>query len=261
MGAEDAGAGVELVRLTDYRIQACQGFGLCLFRREGCHIEDDLKQIWSKIDQSSGIILSAPCYFLESTAVIKQLIDRSWVLAHRGNFRGKYASVIVPYATRGWIPYAMLQPNIFFGILGIHVIHREAFNVQGLGEAVHDETGIEKAHRIGLELAQAIRDQNPEYRSEPGVCPICHDWNIRILKDRKTVECPTCGIRGILHTHDGKVDVRFDARATAEYRFDPEVGYNHFTYHIKPSRDYYLRTKDERKARLDRYRDYLSEER
>jgi multimeric flavodoxin WrbA len=260
MGAEEAGAEVELLRMTDYQIEACQGFGLCLFREEGCHVEDGVKSIWSKIDEADGILLSVPCYFLESTAVLKQLIDRAWVLAHRGTFRGKYASVIVPYATRGWIPYAMLQPNIFFGILGLKVIHRAAFNIQGLGEAVHDGEMIQKAHRIGKELALAVKDQDPTYRSEPGLCPICQDWNIRILKNRRSVECPTCGIRGTLKVQDGRIEVKFDEKAMVEYRFDPEVGYNHFTYHIKPSRDYYLRTKEERKAKVKPYKEYLREE-
>jgi multimeric flavodoxin WrbA len=258
MGAEEAGAEVELLRLTDYQIQACQGFGLCLFRAEGCHIEDGVKEIWAKIGESDAVLLSVPCYFLESTAILKQLLDRGWVLAHRGTFRGKYGSVLVPYATRGWIPYAMLQPNIFFGILGFEVIHRATFNVQGLGEAVHDEPGIEKAHRIGAELVQAVRDKDPTYRSEPGICPICQDWNIRILQDKKAVECPTCGVRGMLTIKNGKIDVSFDKKALAEYRFGPEVGYNHFTYHIKPSKDYFLRTKEERKARVKKYKSYLA---
>ena len=260
MGAEEEGAEVELLRLTDYQIEACQGFGLCLFRKEGCHIKDDVKFIWSKIGEADGILLSVPCYFLESTAVLKQLIDRAWVLAHRGTFRGKFASVMVPYATRGWTPYAMLQPNIFFGILGFNVIHREAFNVQGLGEAVHDEGGIEKAHRIGQEFARAVLDQDSTYRSAPGLCPICQDWNIRILRDRKAVECPTCGIRGLLKVQNGTFEVVFDETAIAGYRFHPEITYNHFTYHIKPSRDYFLRTKEDRKAKVSRYKGYLRKE-
>jgi multimeric flavodoxin WrbA len=260
MGAEEEGAQVELMRLTDYEIQACQGFGLCLFREKGCHIKDDVNFIWSKIGEADGILLSLPCYFLESTAVLKQLIDRAWVLAHRGTLRGRYASVMVPYATRGWIPYAMLQPNIFCGILGLKVIHREAFNVQGLGEAVHDESAILKARGIGRELARAVLDRDPAYRSEPGLCPICQGWNIRILKDRKAVECPTCGIRGVLEVRDGTIEVAFHEKAQTDYRFDPEVGYNHFTYHIKPSRDYFLRTKDERKAKGMVYKDYLKKE-
>ena len=259
MGAEEAGAEVEVMRLTDYRIRSCQGFGLCLFRKEGCHIDDDVKGIWSRIGEADAVLLSVPCYFLESTAVLKQLIDRAWVLAHQGTLRGKYASVLVPYATRGWIPYGMLQPNIFFGILGLKVIHRETFNVQGLGEAVHDEEGITRARRIGRELAEAVREQDPSYRSEPGLCPVCQDWNIRILKGRRAVECPTCGIRGRLEIHNGTIHVAFDEGAVAQYRFDPEVGYNHFTYHIKPSKDYFLKTKEERKARGKMYKEYLKE--
>jgi len=56
MGAEGEGAQVELLRLTDYHIDPCQGFGLCLFRKEGCHIEDDVKFIWSRIDEADGIL-------------------------------------------------------------------------------------------------------------------------------------------------------------------------------------------------------------
>lgn len=259
MGAEEAGAEVELMRLTDYRIEACQGFGLCLFREEGCHIDDDVKFIWSRIGQADGILLSVPCYFLESTAVLKQLIDRAWVIAHRGTFRGKYASVMVPYATRGWIPFGMLQPNIFLGILGLKVIHREVFNVQGLSEAVHDEEAIKRARRVGNELAMAVKTGDSTYRSEPGLCPICQDRNIRILKDNRAVECPTCGIRGRLEVREGKLDVTFDEKAVSQYRFDPEVCYNHFTYHIKPSKDYFLKTKKERKARSMPYKEYMKD--
>ncbi len=257
MGAESAGAEVELLRLTDCRIEPCQGFGLCLFRKEGCHIQDDVKLIWSKIEASDGVLFSVPCYFLESTAALKQLIDRAWVLGHRGTLRGRYASILVPYATRGWIPYAMVQPNIFCGILGLNVIHRETFNVQGLREVVHDEECIQRAGRVGQELVTAIRDKDTTYRSKPGLCPICQDWNIRILKDREAVECPTCGIRGSLLIRDGKIEVSFDDQALTGYRFDPEVTYNHFTYHIKPSRDYFMRTKEERNKRVERYKGYL----
>ena len=110
--------------------------------------------------------------------------------------------------------------------------------------------------RIGLELANATLNGDPTYRSTPGLCPICQDWNIRILKDRKNVECPTCGVRGKLVVRDGKIDVEFDPKALLEYRFDPEVCYNHFTYHITPSRDYFMRTKEERKSKVKPYKAY-----
>jgi multimeric flavodoxin WrbA len=260
MAAEAAGAEVELLRLTEYQIAPCEGSGVCLFRKEGCYVEDELALIWSRIAEADAILLTVPCYFLESTAVIKQMIDRAWELAHRGTYRGKHASVIVPYATRGWIPYAFLQPNILFAILGFHVIHRAAVQAQGLREVVHDDEAIAKAHNIGRELTEAAANQDPAYRSEPGLCPICQDWNIRILKDRRTVECPTCGVRGRLTLEDGRIDVEFDEEALAEYRFDVGVAYNHFTYHIKPSRDYYVRTREERKAKAEPYRYYMSDQ-
>ena len=54
-----------------------------------------------------------------------------------------------------------------------------------------------------------------------------------------------------------EMSVTFDKKAVSEYRFDPVVSYNHFTYHIKPSRDYFLRTKEERKTRTAPYKEYL----
>ena len=63
-----------------------------------------------------------------------------------------------------------------------------------------------------------------------------------------------------MSVENGKIEVVFDEAALKDYRFDPVVSYNHFTYHIKPSRDYFLRTKDERKTRVGRYKRYPSRE-
>ena len=85
MGAESEGAQVEILRLTDYKIGPCRGCGLCLFRENVCQVkDDDVSFIFSKMNECDGVILGSPCYFLELTAVIKQLIDRLRSAKYRG---------------------------------------------------------------------------------------------------------------------------------------------------------------------------------
>jgi multimeric flavodoxin WrbA len=258
MGAESQGCQVEILRLTDYRIGPCRGCGLCLFRENVCQVrDDDVAFLFSKVAECDGVIVGAPCYFLELTAVVKQLIDRCWILGHQIGRVPKPAAVIVPYATRGWIPYISIHANLLLNLMGLIKINQIAICTQGISEVVLDQEAIDSAHTLGKEVALAVREKDFTYKGEEGVCPSCHDWLLRILKDRETVECPTCGVRAKLSIVDGKISVKFDEKARADNRFLPEVAYNHFTYHIAPSKDYFLRTKEERRRKSQKYRQYL----
>jgi multimeric flavodoxin WrbA len=260
MSAEAEGAEVELLKLTDYEIGACRGCGLCLFRDNVCQVKDGTSEVFAKINACDGLILGAPCYFLELTAIVKQLIDRCWIMGH--NKIGKPqrpASVIVPYATRGWIPYIFVQSTVLFNTLSLTKINQQAVCTQGISEVVLDQDAIDLADRMGREIAVAIRDKDFTYRGDKGICPGCNDKLLRVLSDRKTVECPTCGVRGKLNIIDGMIDVKFEEEAWKDKRSRLEVSYNHYTYHIAPSKDYFLRTKDERRKKTDKYREYLAE--
>jgi multimeric flavodoxin WrbA len=253
MGAESAGAQVEILRLTDYKISPCRGCGLCLFRENVCQVQDDdVSFIFSKVNECDGVILGSPCYFLELTAVIKQLIDRCWILGHQVGKIKKPATVIVPYATRGWIPYISVHPTSSTQSVNQN---RTAICTQGISGV--DQEAMDLAYHMGKEIPLAIREKDFTYKGEEGVCPSCHDRLVRILKDQETIECPTCGIRGKLSMAGGKIRVKFEEKAWADNRFRPEVIYNHYTYHIAPSKDYFLRTKEERKSKSQKYKEYL----
>ena len=259
MGAEAEGAEVEHLKLTDYEIGPCQGCGLCLFRENVCQVKDNTHVIFEKVEAADGVILGAPCYFLELTAIVKQLIDRTWIVGHNKIGKPpKPASVIVPYATRGWIPYIFMQANILFNTMCLTKINQAAICTQGISEVVMDKDAIALADRMGREIVEAVRTKDLHYRGEEGVCPRCHDKLLRVLQDRETIECPTCGVRGKLNIVNGKIDVHFEEDAWKDCRFNLDVSYNHYTYHIAPSKDYFVRTKDERKKRSQKYREYLS---
>jgi hypothetical protein len=210
-----------------------------------------------KMFETDGLVLGTPCYILESTAIIKQLIDRAFSVNFRSKAKGKPAAMIVPYATRGWTPYAFLQPNILLLFLGMEVINRALIHTQAINEVVLYDRALAKARKMGREVAKAVKTGDNSYRGEPGICPICQDRVLRILRDDKTVECGVCGIRGKIVVEGGKIRVLFDEDTILNQRFATENIYRHFTYHIKPSRDYFTRTRDITKERRERYREYL----
>ena len=256
MGAEEEGAQVEMLRLTDYKVFPCDGLAPCVFGNTRCNLKDDFNFIVDKIVESDGVVLGTPCYILESTAIIKQLIDRAFSVNYRSEARGKPATVIVPYATRGWTPYAFLQPNILFLLLGMEVIDRALVHTQAMNEVVLYDKALAKARKMGREVAKAVKNGDTSYRGEPGICPICQDRVLRILRDDETVECGVCGIRGRIAVEKGKIKVHFDKDGISNHRFTQENIYRHFTYHIKPSRDYFTRTREITKEKRERYREY-----
>jgi multimeric flavodoxin WrbA len=257
MGAEEEGAQVEMLRLTDYKVLPCDGLAPCVFGNTGCNLKDDFNFIMDKIFETDGLVLGTPCYILESTAIMKQLIDRVFSINFRSKAKGKPAAIIVPYATRGWTPYAFLQPNILLLFLGMEVIDRVLIHTQAINEVVLYDKALVKARKMGREVAKAVKMGDTSYRGEPGICPICHDRVLRILRDEKTVECGICGIRGKIVVEEGKIRVHFDEEAILNQRFTTENIYRHFTYHIKPSRDYFARMRGITKERRERYRGYL----
>jgi multimeric flavodoxin WrbA len=257
MGAEEEGAQVEMLRLTDYKILPCDGLAPCVFGNTDCNLKDDFNFIVDKIFENDGLVLGTPCYILESTAIIKQFIDRAFSVNFRSQAKGKPAAVIVPYATRGWTPYAFLQPNILLLFLGMEVIDRTLIHTQAINEVVLYDKALAKAREMGREVARAVKTGDTSYRGEPGICPICQDRVLRVLRDDETVECGLCGIRGKVAVEAGKIKVRFDEDAILNHRFTAENIYRHFTYHIKPSRDYFIRTRAMTKERRERYREYL----
>ncbi len=262
MGAEEQGAEVEVMRWTDYHILPCDGLATCLFGGTGCALrdKDDHNYLLEKIYECDGLIFGAPCYLLEVPAIVKRFIDRLFVLMSSpppATMRGKPAAIIIPYATRGWTSYAFLQPNLMLLELGMTVIDRALIHIQGMSEAAADERALGRARKIGVAVAQAIKTGDMTYRGEPGICPVCHDRNVHILKGNETVECGLCGIRGRLTIENGKIKVHFPEEQVKWHRFSVENIYRHFTYEIKPSKDYFVKMWPVLKEKRRRYRDYL----
>jgi multimeric flavodoxin WrbA len=257
MGAEQEGVDVEIVRWTDYQILACEGLATCLFSGVGCKLKDkdDHNFLLEQIYECDGLVFGSPCYIKEATAIVKQFIDRCFVLTSQpSRARGKPAVIIMPYATRGWTQYAFLQPNLLLGQLGMSVIDRALVHTQGMSEAIAHPEGLERVYGMGKALVTAVKTGDKTYRGEPGVCPTCHDRLIRIHKDNETVECGTCGMTGSLSIEEGKIRVQFPEEQIEWIRSGAS---GHAAYEILPSKDYFRKLKPLLKEGREKYRQYL----
>ena len=94
-GARELGADVELLRVADKQINACNGCEAC--RDTGkCPLDDDMQAIYGKLLEANGIIFATPVYFWGMTGQLKSFIDRTYALAFPEiRLRGKVGGIIV----------------------------------------------------------------------------------------------------------------------------------------------------------------------
>jgi multimeric flavodoxin WrbA/putative sterol carrier protein len=76
------GLGLEIIHLTDHRIEYCVGCGHCL-ERGRCWIPDDHAAVVERLLAADAVVLASPVYFFHVTAQMKTFLDRSLALGHK----------------------------------------------------------------------------------------------------------------------------------------------------------------------------------
>jgi len=87
---------VEIVRLSDYRLETCRGCKLCMDKGEElCPLKDDRDVLIEKIAASDGVVFASPNYSFQVSALLKTFLDRLGFGFHRPRFFGKtYTSIV-----------------------------------------------------------------------------------------------------------------------------------------------------------------------
>lgn len=81
-GIEKGGGEVEKVRLAELNIGPCDGCGSC--EKTGqCVIDDDMQELYHRIDKADCVLICSPIYFYGVTAQTKLFIDRTQALWSR----------------------------------------------------------------------------------------------------------------------------------------------------------------------------------
>jgi multimeric flavodoxin WrbA len=80
-GAAKAGAETELILLREKNIGWCDGCLRCEAggkRQKGiCRIQDDMQEIYGKLEEADGLALGTPVYFELLSGLLKNFIDRT----------------------------------------------------------------------------------------------------------------------------------------------------------------------------------------
>ena len=92
--AKEKGGETELFLVAGKTITPCDG---CLACADSgiCKIDDDMQELYQKLEQADGVIFGTPVYFLNVSAQAKAIIDRSTALYNTKKLRGKVAAAIV----------------------------------------------------------------------------------------------------------------------------------------------------------------------
>ncbi len=165
-GAESAGADVEYIRLSDYKIAPCIECNSC-YTTGTCTIQDDYQQLLEKMLDTGRLIFATPIFFMGVCAQAKTFIDRCQCL-----WAQKYVlkkELITPERDRRAMVIAVggskskkqfdsirLTMSSFFDALRMHYVSNLFINkVNALGEIEKHPSSLKEAFRLGKELTTA----------------------------------------------------------------------------------------------------------
>jgi len=92
--AREKGAKTEIVLMADKQINPCNACEGCV-ENGACVIEDDMQEIYQKLENADGIIFGTPVYFNNVSAQAKAVIDRTYAFLWAGKLRFKVAGAAV----------------------------------------------------------------------------------------------------------------------------------------------------------------------
>ena len=166
-GFESGRGTVEFIRLSNLNLSPCEGCGGC----EGtgiCVIEDDMADIYERVDAADRVIVVSPVYFYGLTAQTKTFIDRSqaswsrrYLLGvrhrHEEDRKGYLLSVAATKGTKVF-DSSLLVMKYFYD--AVDIPFADSFLLKGVDHqgAVRElPAELERAEAFGREIAAGLR--------------------------------------------------------------------------------------------------------
>ena len=259
MEAQHLGAEVDILRLTDLKIEPCKGCMACAFKQEECRVPDGWRTFRDKLVESDAVILGAPTYLLGPAGIIKMITDRNIAFqAEALQHAGKPGAIIGISGVREWEPFALPMLNVFMFTCGLRVIDQVMFYAQGPGEILLDDSAMKRARKLGSNLFEAASKPVEErtYVGDQGVCPACHQ-NLFSIKNG-ILECALCQAKAKFKAVNGETKLAFDSETLKGHRWSEEALLEHFSLAVLPSGPRFLKERDEIRKRARKYRNFLN---
>ncbi len=91
---QERGYGTDRIFLSNLKVEPCTDCGICKKSRD-CPIDDDMKDIYNKLETSDAFIVSSPVFFGSLSAQLKALFDRTILLRRNGFLlKGKFGAAM-----------------------------------------------------------------------------------------------------------------------------------------------------------------------
>lgn len=189
IGAEEAGAKTEILRLHDFKIKPCTGCETCSMslskgEKARCVIrDDDADFLLQKIlYEDAALIVSSPVFFLAPPGYLKVLNDRfiPYLLNKPDLFLNKRvgASISVGGGEPSWTPLGISMTNLFLLYTRV-IVDQQLVNFVGRpGLVTLNEKVLKRARELGRHVAIAANMPIDEVRfmgeELENSCPVCH---------------------------------------------------------------------------------------
>ena len=164
-GAVELGVDVESVYLNGLNFKPCQGCEKCQEETfSGCAIEDDMNQLYSKLQEAKSIVIASPIYWFNISAQTKTFIDRLYAVGvgNKNIFKGKDIGIILTFADPDpFISGAVNALRSFQDIcryLGANITGMVYGSANEAGEIKNNYAVMDKALMLGRDLARRMHN-------------------------------------------------------------------------------------------------------
>lgn len=282
IGAKEAGADVEFIRMSSLDIKHCTGCCSCvktLLAGKGnmCVIKDDFDWLLDKMLDADGIIISDPIFEEGASGLFHTIMDRFGPRMDRGNniigsrvaeetvgkaidpriLKDKVISYMgvggSDWGTRVQCEHAMLALTPMWKII-------DNTWYPWAKELIMDDKRLAEVHKVGVNLANAAKDvEHAAYQGEEGVCPNCHNKLFYLDHESTKAICGLCGMVGDIVIEEGRTKFVFPVEQL-EHAHDTIPGKFIHGYDIQRMEGAFakVRQSEKFKARKKRYSDSIA---
>lgn len=156
-GAETIGHQGEKLCLYDLNITACTDCRNCSTGDLTCTIEDDMIDIYPRIESSHVIIFGTPLYWYGPSGPMKLFMDRMLPYSETETLKGKKALLVIPSAEGpAACEAAVAMFRLSFDYLGMEMVDVLLPTAYEKGEIRKQPEVLEKAYEMGASLQSGI---------------------------------------------------------------------------------------------------------
>jgi multimeric flavodoxin WrbA len=158
---QKAGWETDIFLLSEKQVAPCDACGTC-FKIGACILQDDMQELYSKLDWADAVIFGSPVYFGSVSAQMKAVMDRMFALLRLRSLKGKVAGTLVVTRRVGAVQtrsllnsFCIAQGMIVAG--GAIGYGREIGDVlTGVGGGI-DMSAVDEARQLGTSIVELAR--------------------------------------------------------------------------------------------------------